>query len=88
MSNTDTSVTANTATVDVKSAWASKINWAQAVGIGASVLVLLTGGKVNIPIDQQAGIVIAIQAIVGVVTWALKTFSKPTATPSQVKLHA
>lgn len=83
MSNIDLSKTTDTATVDVKSAWLSKINWTQAVGIGASVLVVATGGKVAIPLDQQLEIVAGIQALVGVVTWALKTFSHPTVTPSQ-----
>lgn len=74
-----------TATVDVRSAWLSKINWTQAVGTGASALVLITGGKINIPLAEQAEIVILIQALQGLVTWALKTFSHPSVTPSQVK---
>lgn len=83
MSNIDLSNTITTATVDVRSAWLSKINWTQAVGVGASLLVLTTGGKVNIPLEQQAGIVVAIQALCGVITWALKTFGHPTVTASQ-----
>lgn len=85
MSNVDLSQTAVTATVDVRSAWFSKVNWTQAVGIGASVLIVATGGKVKIPLDQQLEIVAAIQALQGLVTWALKTFSHPTITPSQAK---
>lgn len=88
MSNVDISKTTVTATVDVQSAWLSKINWTQAVGIGASVLVMATGGKVNIPLDQQLEIVGVIQGLQALATWAFKTFSKPSATPSQVKLHS
>jgi hypothetical protein len=83
MTNVDLSKTGNTATVDVKSSWLSKVNWTQAVGIGTSLLVVATGGKVNIPLDQQAEIIVAIQALQGLVTWALRTFAAPTITPSQ-----
>lgn len=69
-------------TVDVKSAWLSKINWTQAIGIIASVLVVVTGGKVNLDLATQAQLVLAIQSVAGVLTWAFKTFGKPTATPS------
>lgn len=69
--------------VDVKSGWLSKINWAQAIGVVASVLVVLTGGKVNIDLATQGEIVVGIQSAVALVTWALRTFGKPTATPSQ-----
>lgn len=83
MSNVDLSKGITTATVDVKSAWLSQVNWTQAVGIGASVLVVATGGKINIPLTQQLEIVAAIQALQGLATWALKTFSHPSVTPSQ-----
>lgn len=85
MTNVDLSKTLTTATVDVKSAWLSKVNWTQVVGIAASLLVIVSGGKFNLPLDQQAEIVVAIQALQGVVTWGLRTFAKPSITPSQVK---
>lgn len=88
MSSTDISTTNNTATVDVRSAWASKINWTQAVGIGASILVVVTGGKVSLGLAEQLEIVTLIQSVVALITWALKTFSKPTATPTQVRIHS
>lgn len=72
----------NEVTVPVKSAWTSKINWTQLVGLGASLLVLTTSGKINIPIDQQLAIVAAIQAAQSVVTWAMKTYFTTTVTPS------
>lgn len=75
-------VSGQTVTIQMKSAWLSKINWTQVVGVGASVLVLATSGKVDIPLEQQALIVVAIQAIQGVVTWAFKTFWTPTVTPA------
>lgn len=85
MSNVDVSRTATTATVDVKSAWLSKTNWTQAVGVGASLLVLATGGKVSLGMDQQVEIIALIQAVQGLVTWWLKTHAAPSVTPSQVK---
>lgn len=65
-----------------KSAWLSKINWTQAVAIGASVLVIATGGKIDIPLEQQLQIVGAIQAAQGVATWIFKTWFTPTITPA------
>ena len=68
--------------VETKSAWLSKINWTQVVGIGASVAVFATGGKIDIPLEQQTEIVVAIQAVQGVATWVLKTWFTPTITPA------
>ena len=72
--------------VETKSAWLSKINWTQAVAIGSSLLVLTTGGKVDIPIEQQAQIVVGITVVQGLVTWALKTFFTPTITPASASM--
>jgi hypothetical protein len=79
---TDTAPT--TVAVATQSAWLSKINWTQAIGILASVLVLTTGGKVNIPPEVQVGIATAIQAATGVATWIFKTWFTKTVTPSSV----
>jgi hypothetical protein len=76
----DIKQTTTVAEVDVKPSWTSKINWTQAVGVGASVLVLLTGGKINIPAEVQAEIVIGIQAAQGIVTFVLKTWFTKTIT--------
>lgn len=81
MSVTDPKLT-TVAQVDVQSAWLSKINWTQAVSVAASLLVFTTGGKINIPLEQQVGIVTGIQALSGVVTWVLKTWFTKTVTPS------
>jgi len=82
MSTTDTKHLTTVAQVDVESAWLSKINWTQAVAIVASLLVFMTGGKVDIPLETQVAIVTMIQALSGVVTWAFKTFFTKTITPS------
>ena len=72
--------------VETKSAWLSKINWTQAVGLAASVLVFATGGKIDIPLEQQTEIVLAIQAIQGLATWVLKTWWTPTVTPASASM--
>lgn len=68
-----------TAVVDVKSAWASKINWTQAVAVIASVLVLF---GIDVPPEAQAQIVVAITSVSGIVTWVLKTWFTTSVTPS------
>ena len=72
--------------IETKSAWLSKINWTQAVGIGASVLVLVTGGTVDIPVQTQAEIVLAIQAVQSIATWIFKTWFTPTVTPASASM--
>jgi hypothetical protein len=81
MSTTD-KLTTTVAQVDVQSAWSSKINWTQAVGIAASALVFLTGGKVNIPVEVQVEIVTGIQAVQGIATWVMRTWFSKTITPA------
>jgi hypothetical protein len=81
MSISDPKVT-TVAQVDVQSAWASKINWTQAVAILASALVFMTGGKVNIPLDVQVQIVTGITVAQGLITWVMKTWFTKTITPS------
>lgn len=70
---------ADAVTVDVKSAWLSKINWAQAIGVVASVAAVV---GFDLSPALQVQVVAAIQGIVAVVTWALKTFGTTTVTPS------
>lgn len=79
MSVTDPKLT-TVAEVNVQSAWASKINWTQAVAVTASALVFLTGGKVNIPLDVQLQIVTGITVVQGIVTWVMKTWFTKTIT--------
>ena len=73
------------ATVEVKSAWYAKINWTQAVGMGATGLALATGNKYQIPADVQLSIVATIQGLVAVATWVLRTWFNNTVSPSAVK---
>jgi hypothetical protein len=63
-----------TATVPVVSAWASKINWTQAVAAFAMILTLLSGGKVGMDADQQAAAVVTIGVGCNIATWIMKTF--------------
>lgn len=77
---TDISTTSNTATVDVKSAWMSKINWTQAVGVGATVLALASMNKIQVPVEQQATIVAVIQGVSSLATWIIKTWFTTTVT--------
>lgn len=71
----------DTVEVPVKSAWLSKINWTQAVGAAASIAVLASGGTINIPPEQQALLVGAIQGIVAFATWICRTFYNRSVTP-------
>jgi len=83
MSSTDSTKTMTTvAQVDVQSAWLSKINWTQAVGIGASIITVVSGNKYSVPVETQLAIVATIQGAQGVVSWVLKTFFTKTITPS------
>lgn len=52
----------------------SRINWTQAVAFVASALVLASGGKYNIPAEQQAQIIMLIQTVQSLTTWVLRTF--------------
>lgn len=70
--------------VSTQSAWASKINWTQAISGGAAALVFLTGGKVNIPPDVQLAIVTGIGVAGTVVTWIMRTWFSKTVTPASV----
>lgn len=72
--------------IETKSAWLSKINWTQAVAVATSVLVLTTGGKVDIPLDVQAGIVLFIQSAQGIATWIFKTWFTPTITQASASM--
>jgi hypothetical protein len=70
--------------VSVKSAWLSKINWTQAVGMACTGLALISGNKYSVPLDVQLEIVATIQGAVAVVTWVVKTWFTPTVTPASV----
>ena len=63
-----------TATVPIVSAWASKINWTQAVAAFAMILTLVSGGRVGMDADQQAAAVVTIGVACNIATWIMKTF--------------
>ncbi len=66
-------------TVEIKSAWFSKINWTQAI---AFVGMMLTTFGFDLDPETQAQIVTAIGGIQAGVTWFLRTFKTDTVTPS------
>ncbi len=67
-----------TAVVDVKSAWASKINWVSLIGV-----IAMIGSFFGLDLDTatQAALVTAIGTISGVITMVLRTFFTKTITP-------
>ena len=72
--------------VETKSAWLSKINWTQVIGIAVSVAVVAGCSKCDMPAETQALLVLGIQALQSVVTWVLKTWFTPTITPASASL--
>jgi len=73
-----------TVAVNVQSAAASKINWANIISAVAMILSYLTGGKVGLTPEQQAALAVTIGLISNLVTVILKTFFTKTVTPSSV----
>lgn len=65
--------------MDVKSAWLSKINWTQALGVLASILAVF---GFNLDAQTQLAVVGAIQGVVAGVTWVMRTFFTKSVTPS------
>jgi uncharacterized membrane protein len=65
--------------VETKSAWLSKINWVQVVGIMATIG---TTFGIDLPKEDLLNIVVGIQAAVGVVTWVMRTWFTTKLTPS------
>lgn len=85
MSSTDATkapVTTTVAQVEVQSAWTSKINWTQAIGIAASVIAVVSGNKYQIPVETQLALVSGIQGLQAVASWVLKTWFTKTITPA------
>jgi hypothetical protein len=65
------------ATVLVTSAWYSRVNWTQAVAAAASVLTIVTGGKIGLTFEQQSAIVLVIQLLCNLATYIMHTFYTP-----------
>lgn len=73
-----------TATVPVRSAWASKINWLQAISLAATFLTGIIGAFNLDPVTTAkvtAGIAMAGQ----VLTFIARTYFTSSVTPSSVK---
>ncbi len=71
------------AVVPVKSGWASKINWTQVAGPGASTIAVLLGFfGLNLTADQIIGLVMAIQTVQSVVTWVIRQWFTSSVTAS------
>lgn len=73
-----------TAVVNVKSAWAGKVNWTQFVGGTAMLLTFVSGGKFNLSAGDQASIITVIGLVQGAVTWVLKTWFTSDVHPSSL----
>lgn len=84
MSMNDVSTTSTAATVDVVSAWKSKINWTQVVAGVAMALSYFTGGKVGLTVEQQLALVTVIGLLSNVVTWIVKTWFTKSVTPAAI----
>jgi hypothetical protein len=76
--------TVETATVPVKSAWASKINWTQAVGATAMIATLVSGGQLNITPGEQTAIVVTIGVVSNVITWICRTWFNGSVSPASL----
>ncbi len=66
------------ATVPVKSAFWSKINWTQIISVVASVLAFF---GVGVPEELKEEIAVAITSVTAVVTIILRTYFNRTVTP-------
>lgn len=73
------------ATVEVKSAWWSKINWTQFVAFASSMLTVFLGSTYAIPPEIQVQIIAAIQGAQALATWVMKTWFTPTVTPQSIQ---
>lgn len=78
MTNTDSN---SAASVPVKSAWASKVNWAQGVSALATCATALIAAA-NLPAEQAAALTAAVAGVGQLATIIIKTFFTTTITPS------
>lgn len=69
--------------VPVKSAWYSKINWAQAPGFLVGAIAFFSGGAVS-P-EMLANTLAGFLMVQSFVTWVLKTYFTSTVTPGSVE---
>ena len=67
----------------LQSAYASKINWTQAVAFAAMMMTMF---GIDLPPELQASIVSGIVAVSSVVTWIMRTWFTTTITPASEKI--
>lgn len=79
MSNTDTSTPV--ITVPVKSAWASKVNWTQAISAVATCATALIAAA-NLPAAQAAALTAMVAGIGQFATVIFKTWFTTSVTPA------
>ena len=72
----------STATVPVKSSWASKINWTQALAASG---MLLTMFGIDLDAKTQADILAGIVGAQAFLTWLMRTFFTSSVTTSSVQ---
>lgn len=70
-----------TARVPVRTAWASKINWTQAVSLLATLLALR---GFSLDADTQVAIIATIQGVQTVATWVFRTFFNKSVSPASL----
>lgn len=71
MTNISNPVVGETIRVPVKSAWTSKINWAQGLSLLASILVVF---GIDLEPKTQVEVVAGIQGVQAVLTWVIRTW--------------
>lgn len=70
----------------VQSGWTSKINVTQIVQIVATLLVVFTGGKINLTPDQQVMLVGAIVLVGNIATVIFRQYFTKSVTPQSVSV--
>lgn len=72
-------ITPTVATVPVKSAWSSKINWTGGITLALNMAALF---GLNVPSDVKEATLTGITAVGVVATWVIKTFFTTSITPA------
>lgn len=68
--------------IAIKSAWWSKVNWTQVIGMAASFAVY---SGLDIPPETQAKLIATIQAVSGIATIILRTWFTTSLTPAALE---
>jgi hypothetical protein len=71
----------DTATVPIKSAWYSKINWTQA---GSALTALIIAFGIDIPDKYRADVLLGVTMVTNVCTWVFRTWYNGTVAPSSL----